>query len=460
MEKWLRAALDYLPRWIEHQMRMVQQPGCAIAAAHRGRPLFELALGLADERNGEALTPAHRFRVASHSKSFTAAGLLVLRDQGRCRLDDPVGRWVDGLHPAVGRTTLAQLLSHSAGLVRDGADAGQWAQRRPFLDEAALRADLAQGPVIDANSRFKYSNHGYGLAGLAIEAITGEPYRDWIAREVVAACGLGHTQPDAPIAPRTPFALGHSTRLPLGRRVVVPSRMSTNALAAATGFVSTAGDLARFFASLAPQARRSLLSAEARREMTRRHWRDPQLAVDRGYGLGLMNGTQAGWDWFGHGGAFPGTLSRTVTLPALELTLSILTNASDGPAQLWIDGAMHLLQGFARYGAPTRRSAAWTGRWWALGGPVDLLPVRDRVLVANPAAAHPLLDASEIVPGRKGRDGALQGTIAQAVGVGSHGEPARIEFDARGRAKAFWLGGTKLLAEKAFANEMRARFDG
>jgi len=460
MEKWLRAALDYLPRWIEHQMRLVQQPGCALAVAHRGKPLLDLALGVADERRGEALTPAHRFRVASHSKTFTAAGLLRLRDQGRCALDDAVGRWVDGLHPAVGRTTLAQLLSHSAGLVRDGNDAGQWAQRRAFLDEASLRADLANGPVIDANTRFKYSNHGYGLAGLAIEAITGEAYRDWIAREVVAASGLERTQPDAPIAPGTPVAFGHTTRLPLGRRLVVPAQMPTHALAAATGFVSTAGDLARFFASLAPQARRSVLSADARREMTRRHWRDPQLAFERGYGLGLMNGTQAGWDWFGHGGSFPGTLSRTVTLPALELTVSILTNASDGPAQAWVDGTMHLLQGFSRYGAPTRRSAAWTGRWWMLAGPVDLLPVRDRVLVANPAAPNPLLDASEIVPGRKARDGSLTGTIAQAVGVGSHGEGARLELDARGRAKAFWLGGTKLLAEKALAKEMRAKFEG
>ena len=48
MEKWLSAALDYLPRWIEHQMRIVQQPGCAIAVAHKGRTVFEVALGVAD----------------------------------------------------------------------------------------------------------------------------------------------------------------------------------------------------------------------------------------------------------------------------------------------------------------------------------------------------------------------------------------------------------------------------
>lgn len=71
-----------------------------------------------------------------------------------------------------------------------------------------------------------------------------------------------------------------------------------------------------------------------------------------------------------------------------------------------------------------------------------------------------MLDASEIVPGRKARDGSLRGTIALAAGLGSHGEGARLEFDARGRAKAFWLGGTKLLAEKALAKELAAKFDG
>jgi D-alanyl-D-alanine carboxypeptidase len=458
MEKWLKAALDYLPRWVEHQMRLVQQPGCVIAAAYRGKPVLEGALGLADERRGEALTPRHRFRVASHSKSFTAAAVLRLRDQGRLQLDDPIGRHVGGLHRDVATVTLGQLLSHSAGLVRDGADAGQWAERRPFLDEAALRADLAHGLVIGANTRFKYSNHGYGLVGLAIEALTGEPYRDWVAREIVAASGLEHTAPDAPLAAGLPMAHGHSSRVPLGRRVVVPAGMSTQALAAATGFVSTGPDLVRFFASLAPEARRSVLSVAARREMTRRHWRDPQTAFERGYGLGLANGTQAGWEWFGHGGAFPGTLSRTAVVPALGLTLSILTNAADGPAQAWVDGAFHLLQGFSRHGAPSRRSAVWAGRWWGPWGAFDLLPVRDRVLVANPALATPLLDASEIAPGRKGRDGTLHGTIVQAVGLASHGEGARLEWDARGRARAFWFGGTQLLPEKALAKELAAKY--
>ncbi len=121
--------------------------------------------------------------------------------------------------------------------------------------------------MIEPSTRLKYSNHGFGLLGLAIEAITGEPYRDWIAREIVDACGLRETSPDMPLAkpvPSTkavPFARGHTPRRPLGRRLVIPGDNPAHAIASAAGFVSTAADVARFFAQLAPNAKRSVLSA-------------------------------------------------------------------------------------------------------------------------------------------------------------------------------------------------------
>ena len=464
MERWLGAALDYLPRWVEHQMRVSEQPGCALAVAHRGRIVCEAAFGHADLARGVALTPRHRFRVASHSKTFTAAALLKLREQRRLQLDDPIGRHVEGLHPAVAATTLLQLLSHSAGLVRDGHDASQWAQRRPFLNEAELRADLGAGPTLEPNSRFKYSNHGYGLLGLAVQAITGEPYASWVAREVVAASNLNETHPDVPLPRGTPLASGHSTKQPLGRRVVIPVDGSTHALAAATGFVSTAADLARFMASLMPHARGSVLSAASRREMLRRQWRDPHASLERWYGLGTISGSLAGmagnWDWFGHSGGFPGVITRTVGVPTQQLAISVLTNATDGPAQGWVDGALHILQAYARHGAPSRRTLAWSGRWWGMAGPFDLLPTASRVLVANPGLLNPTLDASEVEVEARQREGSVYGRIALAGGFAHHGEPARLEFDARRRPKALWLGGTRLLPEAAYVRELSKRYGG
>ena len=458
MDTWLRAALDTIPGYLAHQMRISEQPGCVIAVSHRGKLVLEQAFGHADLAQGTPLTPRHRFRVASHSKSFTAAGVLKLREQRRLMLDDAVGRYVSALHPRVAAITLGQLLAHAGGVVRDGADAGQWTLRRPFLGEAELRADLAAGPVIDTNTRFKYSNHGYGLVGLAIGAITGEPYTDWIAREIVAASGLHETTPDAPLAPRTPFAHGHSAKHPLGRRVVIPAAAPTNALAAATGFISTASDLARFFASLQPGAKTSVLSVASRREMNRRQWKEEHSSIPRWYGLGTICGTLADWAWCGHSGGFPGTITRTVSVPAHELTVSVLTNAADGLAHSWLEGALHMLRSFALRGAPSRKVARWSGRWWSLWGAVDLVAVNGRVLVANPSLLNPLLDASEIeVTGL--RSGASHGRIVLAGGYMSHGEPARIEFDARGRPARLWLAGTRYLPEAKVAKELARRYE-
>src|SRR5437868_9533023 len=200
MDKWVGAALDYIPEWLEFQMRLSEQPGCALAIAHKGKVVLERAFGRADLERDIALTPRHRFRIASHSKSFTAAGIMKLREQRKLRLDDPVGQYVKGLHPQVAQTTIAQLLSHSAGLTRDGVDAGQFGDRRPYLNAKELMAELQLAPAIAPNTRFKYSNHGFGLLGLVIEAITREPYAGWIKREIVTAAGLRETEPNMPLS--------------------------------------------------------------------------------------------------------------------------------------------------------------------------------------------------------------------------------------------------------------------
>ena len=147
---------------------------------------------------------------------------MRLREQGKLKLDDAAGDYVEGLHADVARATIAQLLSHSAGIIRDGEDAGQFLDRRPYLNEAELRAELKLPLIIAPSTRMKYSNHGFGLLGLIIKAITGEPYAKWIKREIVDAAGLGETTPDMPLKRGTPFARGHTGRILLGRRLVIP----------------------------------------------------------------------------------------------------------------------------------------------------------------------------------------------------------------------------------------------
>jgi len=453
MADWLNGALDYIPRWLAFQMTQTEQPGCAIAVAHKGRIVLEQAFGHADLAAATPLTPRHRFRVASHSKSFTAAAIMKLRERGKLGLDDRAGRYIGHLHPKLAQATIAQLLSHSAGIFRDGTDCGYWLGRRPFPDAAQIRADLTLAPSIEPNSRFKYSNHGFALAGLIIETVADEPYLSWMKREIVDAAGLEETRPDVPLPRGTPLAQGHSGTQPLGRRVRIPGNTPTRALASATGFVSTAADLARFFAQLSPTARRSLLSAASRREMTRVQWRDPHSSLERYYGLGTISGKLGDWEWFGHMGAFPGYITRSVALPAQELSLSVLTNATDGLAPVWLEGVIHVLRAFAKHGAPSRKLRSWTNRWWSLWGAFDLVAVGDKVLVGNPALMHPFLDASEIEV--TGRD---RGQISLAGGFAVHGEPVRRMRGRSGKAAELWLAGLKLVPEAKLAKEMAARY--
>ena len=453
MEPWAQSAIDYIRGFIEFQLRASRRPGCIVAIAHRGKVVTEFAFGHADIVTGEKLTPRHRFRIASHSKSFTAAGILKLRENRKLRLDDPVGQYVKGLHPQVAESTLTQLLSHSAGLTRDGADAGQFTDTRPYLGPGELLAELRLPPVIAPSTRFKYSNHGFGLLGLAIEAITGEPYEVWIAREIVKPAGLRETEPNTPIAKGIPFARGHTPWLPLERRLVIPGDNPANAIAPAAGFVSTAADVARFFAQLAPDARQSVLSAASRREMIRKQWRNPHASLEGYYGLGIMSGTTSGWDWFGHTGGFQGYVSRTCVIPACDLSISILTNSSDGWAAFWLDGAMQILRTFASRGAPKRRVRDWGGRWWSSWGATDLVPIGDLVVVGNPQMANPFMDATEIEV--TGRD---TGRMSLAAGYASHGQSVRRTRNKAGVVTEIWLGGSRLKREKDVITEMERNY--
>ena len=452
MDAWLRSAVGYIADWLELQLTGSQQPGVIIAITQRGDVVAEHAFGVADLDTGEKLTPRHRFRIASHSKSFTSAGIMKLREQRRIRLDDTIGQHVGGLHPRVGETTIAQVLSHSAGLTRDGADSGQFIDRRPYLDTKELLAELKLPAAIEAGTRFKYSNHGFGLIGLVIEAITKEPYPVWIRREIIEPAGLRETEPNVPLPKGAPFARGHTRTLPFGERCVIPGDNPAYAMASAAGFVATAGDTARFFAQLAPNARKSVLSVASRREMTRHHWRIPQ-SFEGYYGLGVNAGKTDGWDWFGHGGGFQGYISRTCSIPACELAISILSNSIDGAAPLWMDGAMQILRVFKTRGAPDRRLRDWTGRWWTMWGAADLVPMGNRVLIANPQFNNPFMDAAEIEV--TGRDA---GKLFWAAGYSSHGEPVRRVRDKRGKVSDIWIAGANVKPASVVAREIARRY--
>lgn len=450
---WLDAALAYVSSWMAFQLRYHDQPGCAVAIAYKGKVVFDAAFGSANLTTGESLTRHHRFRIASHSKTFTAAGILKLRERGLIRLDDAVGRFVEGLHPRIAEASIEQLLTHSAGLVRDGDDSGQFMDRRPYLSAEELRADLAKPPPLEPGEMFKYSNHGYGLLGLVIEAVAGEPYAAWMKREILEAAGVNGIAPDIAFSDAAPVARGHSAKEPLGRRAVIPGDNRTNAIMPAGGFVASAGDLVRFYTQLLPNAEESILSPASRREMARRRWRDEGGPQERYYGLGAIIGRSGDWESWGHSGSLQGFISRTAVYAKQNLAVSVMANAIDAPAALWLDGIVNTLKTFSQKGAPRTEIADWHGRWWSIWGATDLVPVGDSVVIVAPTSFLPFLDGSEAEITES--DGGL---ILKGSGFNPLRERLRRVRDAEGKIREIWIGGSRLVEEDVLRAEMIARY--
>jgi D-alanyl-D-alanine carboxypeptidase len=415
----------------------------------------EFAFGKADLRTGKALTPRHRFRIASHSKTFTASGVMLLREQGKVGLDDPIGRHVSGLHKDLAKARVSELLSHGAGIVRDGEDSGQFLDRRPFLSRDELRADLAKKQPQAPGLQLKYSNHGYGLLGLLIEEITGTDYATWITRNVITPAGLQETVPDMPFLPKTALmAKGHTMEFPFGQRLVVPGDNVCDGIAPAGGFVATAADSARFFAQLAPEAKRSILSAASRREMMQRRWRDTCNTQEAYYGYGTMMNGPGPKEWFGHTGGLQGFVSRTSRFPASGFTISVLCNALDGLSYLWVDSIANILDIFQRHGTPGKREKAWTGRWWSIWGATDLVPMGKVVCQVAPVL-NPPFDAATVECVVTGKD---VGLIQKASAYHSPGQAVRLVRDRQGKPTELWVGGTKLVTREAMVAEAVARY--
>ncbi|WP_344249127.1 serine hydrolase domain-containing protein, partial [Isoptericola hypogeus] len=183
--------ITYLERWVATQAGLARVPGVQYAVLVGGDVVLDGAWGVVDVTTGEPLATDHLFRVASHSKTFTATAVAALAQNGLLRLDDPFASHLPELEGApVGAVTLREALGHTGGVLRDGRDADHWQLGAPFPDRAALLASVrADGEVLGRGEHFKYSNLAYGLLGLVVESVTGLGYAEHVRRALVDPLG-------------------------------------------------------------------------------------------------------------------------------------------------------------------------------------------------------------------------------------------------------------------------------
>jgi CubicO group peptidase (beta-lactamase class C family) len=415
--------LDYYRGWLAYRRWFLRIPGVQVCVARDGVRRLSAALGSADEPAGTPLTERHLFRIASHSKTFTAVLVLRLVERGRLRLDDPVAEHVPALAgSALAPTTLRELLSHGGGVIRDSEDGDFWQLLRPYPDRDELARIGAEpaAAVLPRHERFKYSNIAYGLLGLVIEQVTGARYDEVIGDEILEPLGLSDTGPEFLPQRRDDFAAGHSALSYATERAVI-DQVDTAALAPATGFFATAADLVAFYSALLPGDAR-LLTDDGLRQLHHRMWDVKQ--AESGYGLGVFLNRVGEHELFGHSGGFPGHITRTLACPTRRTVVSVLTNAIDGPAEPL---AMALFQLMDAAAAATHRPAPsgtrFTGRFASLWGVQDIALLGGRLFYLNPMVANPADDpvALEVI------DDTTLKMVSGPGGV-SIGELMRYEF--------------------------------
>jgi D-alanyl-D-alanine carboxypeptidase len=452
------AAAGYLESWLEHQRRRQRVPGVQAAVRVGDRLVLDTALGVADVGTGEPLTPRHLFRIASHSKTFTATAVLQLVEAGRLRLDDPVARWVPalaGTGPAA--VTVRQLLGHQGGVVRDGRDNDHWQLLQPFPDEAALlRTAATEGVVLEPDEHFKYSNVGYALLGLVIEAVTGRSYAAHVQAAVVDRLGLVDTGPEWDPARAAEYAAGHTGLLDgEDERLTIP-HVDTRAMAAATGFWSTARDLTTYGAAHVT-GDPALLSDHAKRLMRRpeseirAHGQEP-----RHYGLGLDLRTIGARRCIGHSGGYPGHVTRTWIDPEGQVVVSVLTNAVDGPADALARGLLALLD--LALAAPEDAAppavdpSRFTGRFANLWGVTDVALLGGRLVLLHPGAPDPVEERAELTVVDAGT---LR--LETVPGFGSPGETVDYTWAEDGTASSVRVGGVTSWPVEVFRSRRAAQ---
>lgn len=321
----LATAIDLYDSWIRFTMRQKRQPGLAVAIVHDGELLWGQAYGLADLESQRPVTLDIRFRIASISKTFTAVGILQLRDAGLLCLDDPVSKYLDFFdlrYPGAPEITIRNLLTHSSGLPRDShnpmwteCDAPTWAE---FV--SGLKARKPTRPPYD---KFAYSNVGYSLLGGIIEAVTDDSWAKYLQRNIVDPLGMTETRP-VPQSDDPLLATGYSQLDDNYDRKPMPFFLM-NGFEASANFASSINDLVKYAAFHLSEGENAVLSPHSLRDMHRIHWLEPNWT--EGYGLGSMQYKLGEWSISGHGGGYPGYLTGFTLCREHKTAVIVLTNA-------------------------------------------------------------------------------------------------------------------------------------
>lgn len=308
-------AQEELDAFVAEQMRAQRIPGLAVAIVQDGEIIVAKGYGFADVAAQTPVTPETVFRIASVSKQIIAAGVLRLVDDGRVRLDDPIGRWLEGAPASWDGITVRHLLTHTSGLVRESP--GFRADRlQPEAEVIRAAYDL---PLrFQPGEKWEYSNLGYFILAEIITRASGLPWSTFLVEEMFLPLGMTST--------RASHDRGELDGIAQGYRDNDAWNEAPDFIAArpSGAFFSTVLDLAKWEAALHDG---SLLSDSTLAQA----WTPVRLndGSTYDYGFGWQLSTVLGRRAVHHGGGMPGARAYYLRFPDDGLAVIVLMNLDD-----------------------------------------------------------------------------------------------------------------------------------
>jgi CubicO group peptidase (beta-lactamase class C family) len=382
--------------WAEGQLRFRGYPGMAVGVVSDQRLVWARGFGLANVAGKVPMTPQTKFRMASHSKLFTATAIMQLREQGKLQLDDAVSKhlpWfaVKSTRPDDPPITIEELLTHSSGLPREAAD--HWTTFE-FPTREELKALMPKRQAaFPPETRWKYSNLAYTLAGLIVEQASGETWGDYVTRHIYEPLGMLNSSVDKDVPG---LATGYGRRMPDGSRSTMPF-IDARGMAAATGITSTVEDMARFVSA---QFRKGsaggdrILSTASLREMHRVRMLENNWT--RGNGIGFSVTRNRDDVYVGHGGSYPGYITHTLIDLNARVGVIVLTNAQDGDASGIATVLMNTVgEAVAKAAGAASEKVKWNPAWSRFaglyrgrGGDSHVVELNEKLVIINPDAPN------------------------------------------------------------------------
>ncbi|MEU4806481.1 serine hydrolase domain-containing protein [Actinosynnema sp. NPDC023587] len=281
-----------------------------------GRVLLSRAFGPADAAAGRQNTPTTRFRAASVTKQFTAVGVLLLQEQGRLKVTDPVCAHLPACTPSWSTVTLEQLITHTAGVV---PSVGDIPEARDLLATRPTHVQLAAlvlAQPLGAAGTWSYSNAGYDVLGAVIEHVSGRPYGAFLRASLLDPLGMGDSGIDWPAADARTRAVGYTAP-------ATPAPSVDDELQAAGALYTTAADLARWNTFLLTGT--PPLITPATRELVLA----PTVPIpgrSARYGYGVQSRQEGKDTVIEHHGRLPGFRAYNGIHPGTRTSVTVFTN--------------------------------------------------------------------------------------------------------------------------------------